>query len=226
MKETTKSTFENINDLISSILWPLLILAFFFAYRRELTNIIQLLLRKLELSNKFTVGSLSFEIEKTAKIYGNSELGKIIKNLSEESIRKLLTLGAGRHSIMVRGNSFTNDNIEKTFLIPSDYEVIMELEQNELIKLDEPFEDFLAFFKGLKFNEREQFKSKDGSSHDTRLELSDEKYTELSIPVSRLSDTQYKKIDSYGLILSETGQKAFDIIVKVISEQITKDTLQ
>ena len=41
---------------------------------------------KLENSSKISFGSLSFEIEKSARISGNENLGKIIKNLSLFSV--------------------------------------------------------------------------------------------------------------------------------------------
>lgn len=223
MKEGSKGIFENINDLIGTILWPVLILIFFVIYRKQISYVAQLLLNKLELSSKISVGSLSFEIEKTAKQYGNFGLGKIIKNLTEPSIRKLLTLGSGRHSMIVRGTKFTEGKSESSFIIPNDYEIFLELEKNGLVKFDEPFDGFLTFFKRLNPDERIQYKSKQGISHDHRLDLSDIKYTEFSIPVSKLSSDQFKKIDSYGLELSESGKKAFEIIVQVISEQIKKN---
>jgi hypothetical protein len=223
MSEIAKSTFENINDLIKATAWPLIVIIIFIFYRKELGSIIKLIPNKIEKSSKITVGSLSFEIEKSAKIAGDEQLGIIIKNLSEKGIRKLLTLGSGRHSIMVRSEKLKNDIQEKAFTTPIDLDVLKELEKNGLIKIDESIDDFVAFFKKLKPIEEVKFKSADGSYRDTEDDNHKEKFMQLSISELSLTEEQRKKIDKYGLELSENGRKAFEIIVHVIAEQINKE---
>ena len=49
---TTKSTFENINDLIKAIIWPLIIILLLIIYGAEINQIIKILPRKFENSSK------------------------------------------------------------------------------------------------------------------------------------------------------------------------------
>jgi hypothetical protein len=113
--DAKKSMFEHIVDLIKVTIWPFMILVFLIFYGSEISQIIKIIPKKLENSSKISVGSLSLEIEKSARITGNFELAEIIKNLSENGIRKLLTLGSGPHSLMVRNQ--INENGQKAFNI-------------------------------------------------------------------------------------------------------------
>jgi hypothetical protein len=222
MTEQRKTTFENINDLFKAILWPLIVLIIFFSYKAELNDIIRLIPKKLESSSKISVGSLSFEIEKTARKTGNEELGEIIKNLSEGSIRKLLTLGSGRHSVMIR-NDVNEYNKEKSYTLPRDFNILIELEKNGLLKADEPLDQFLSFFKRLKPEEKIWYMSNSGSTSRSRDSTFDEKVVDLTISTSKINSKELERIDRFGIELSEMGKKAFGIIVKVISEQINND---
>src|SRR5436190_13220571 len=101
MSENQKGTFENVNDLLKAILWPVLILFIFFTFKNDIINIVHLIPDKIQSSSKISVGGLSIEIEKSAINSGDPKLAGIIKNLSEQGIRKLLTLGKGSFSVMV-----------------------------------------------------------------------------------------------------------------------------
>ena len=137
-----KSNFENVNDLIRATMWPLIVLIFFFAYNTEFNKIIKLIPDRLEQSSKISIGSLSFEIERTAKLTGNEELADIVKNLSEDGIRKLLTLGTGSHALIAHGSFIEGSISETSFNTPPDLDVLLELEKNGLIKGDEPLDKF------------------------------------------------------------------------------------
>ena len=219
MSGTNKSMFENINDLIKSLLWPFIILVLFLNYRSEFNDIIRIIPRKLESSSKISMGSLSFEIEKTAKNSGNEELGIIIKNLSEKGIRKLITLGTEYHRLMLRTEYFEKDKpTVEAFVIPEDIDVYRELERNGLLKPNEPIDNFIEFYKSL--NPIEQKFSSSSGLHKDSLDLT---IVELTVLASKLSSADNERIKNFGTELSESGKKAFDIIVHVISKQINKD---
>lgn len=221
--ENPKSTFENVVNLLSVSLWPLIVIIVFFMYHSEVGKIIKLIPEKLENSSKISVGSLSFEIQKTAAIAGNEELGKIIKNLSEKGIRRLLTLGTGRAAIILRSQVDVNGTREPGFTIPHDYDTLLELEKDGLLNADESLKDFLTFFNGLNPIKSEVYVSEDGLNTSFEKKDGEQKMTELSIPLSKLSAADSQRIDRYGVELSKSGKQAFGIIVKVISGQIKKD---
>lgn len=222
MSELKKTTFEKINDLLKTILWPFIVIGILLVYNVELGKIISLIPQKLESSSKISVGSFSFEIEKTAKKYGNDQLAQSITKLSEKGIIKLLTLGSGRHSIMVRGEEFENDSKIETFSLPFDYEALLELEAQKLLEADEPMEDFASFFMGLNPDRKKVFVSPDGS-RTYRQNESDEEKTKYTISVSKLNQREVERIDRMGVKLSKTGKEAFEIIVQVVGQQINEN---
>jgi hypothetical protein len=220
MAETTKDTFENVNDLLKAVLWPVIVLVVFLTYKEELNKIFQMIPEKLENSSKISVGSLSFEIEKTARRAGNAELGGIIHNLSEDGIRQLLTLGSGRHSIVVRHDPDQFNNFQKNYSLPVNMKVLIELEESSLLKADEPLEAFNKFFMTLNPDEKMVYKSGSILSSEEKHIQNEQKITQFTISESKLSQAQLQRIERMGVELSESGVKAFRIIVGVISEQI------
>jgi len=221
--DVKKSMFENTVDLIKVTIWPFMILVFLVFYGSEINQIIKIIPEKLESSSKISVGSLSLEIEKSARITGNFELADIIKNLSENGIRKLLTLGSGPHSLMVRNEINDHGQQKKAYSIPIDIEVFQELEKCDLLKADEPIDKFISYFKSLNPVKKDRFRDNHGSASDSKRDEFQTGYTEYMLPVENLKSADVEKIDRYEVILSENGQKAFNIIVRVIAEQIKKE---
>ena len=102
-----------------------------------------------------------------------------------------------------------------------------ELEKNDLLvgqqsgnplKLDK----FLKYFDGLNPRIQKRFTSGEGNYSETPSESINKYFEEKSVDISDLSDQDIEKIKHYDVRLSESGKKAFDIIVKVIAEQINK----
>lgn len=173
---------------------------------------------KFKDSSKISTGFLTLEIEKTARSTGNSELAEIIKNLSEQGVRKLLTLGSGRYMIMTRPYES-----EQSFSTPPDLHVFRELEEKGLLVANEDFDGFIKYLKTLGAEERTIHFNGDGSFtkiEDDGGEGDDDEGIQYVIPLSKLSSADYKRVDNFGVELSENGRKAFDIIVRVIAEQI------
>lgn len=223
MPDKAKSTFENIVDLLKAILWPIIVLFIFFSYKTELGEIIRLIPKKIETSSKISIGSISLEIDKKARSTGNEELGGIIKTLSEKGIRRLLTLGIGRYDVIVHSKIYDNGKEGDSYTIPHDWDVLQELEKSGLLKADEPLEKFLSFFKSLHPIGKTVYLSKDDHTSTSPDETYNQKFVELTMPVSRLNADDYKRIDRFAVELSESGKLAFNIIVRVVGEQIKNE---
>lgn len=217
MADTPKSTFENVNELIRTLAWPAIFLLVFFIYGNIFENLIKLVPQKFEQSSKskFSVGSISFEIEQAAKETGNSELGETIQNLEADAIRELLFLGQGPHSILTRQNDSATGKIT-AFKIPPALDVLYDLNKQGLIEISEPIDDFLKFFYSL-------HPITDPESSRKRRKQSEPYYFDLILPVSQLSPEDKERLASYNVRLSESGKKAVDIIVRVTAEQIKKE---
>jgi len=220
MTEVRKSTFQNVNDLIKTLIWPVILLLLLILYGKPIGKTINLLPGKLEQSSKVSVGSLSFEIEKTAISTGNRDLADMIKNLSETSLRKLLTIGYGSLIFTVSSEYDKNGKGEKRYLTPQHIVEFQELEKNKLIAGEESIDNFLKYFKSLGAIEETRYSNDDGTTTYSSTTQSNHPYTELSLLVSKLSVEDEKRIAKYSIELTDKGKKAVDIIVKVIAEQI------
>ncbi|MFT3794721.1 hypothetical protein [Flavobacterium sp.] len=206
MADTPKSTFENTIELLKTLLWPVIILFFFFGYKTEIDQMIAVLPQKFENSSKFSVGSFSFEIEQKAKKSGNEELGEIIKGLSSPAIRKMITMGQGGQSIV----NHTSDNSE--FALSSDFDALLELEASGLVQSDVPLKEFRSYFEQLKPQERDiQSKTADGQPI---------RKTRRFVYANKLKPEQLQYLSGVRVALSEKGKKAFAIVLQVIGEQI------
>jgi len=86
MAEAKKSTFENINDLLKAILWPLVVIIVFIFYHSEVSDM-------FKHSSKVSVGSFSMEIQREARNQGSAELSDVITELSASGIKRLLSMG-------------------------------------------------------------------------------------------------------------------------------------
>ncbi len=223
MPDNPKSTFENINDLLKSILWPFIFLIVFFTYKAEFTKIFKILPEKVENSSKIAIGSFSLEIEKTAQRQGSGELSKVIKALSTEGIKKFLTLGSGRYSIIVRMQDEKNGVKESGYALPNDTETLLELEKANLISGDTPIQSFISYFKKLNPNVKTKYLSDNGSYSYTKTDNFNKEVKEYFLPGSNLSENDLKKIEHFDVFLTDNGHKAFDIIVKVTAEQIKSE---
>ncbi len=214
-----KSNFENVNDLLKAALWPIIAVIVFFSYKDDIGKVIGIIPKKFEDSSKITMGSITLEIEKTARSSGNAELGKIIKNLSERGISKLLTLGQSSHMVMYNTANSHGGPEEHNFKTPSDMDVLLELEKNGLLTGDGSVEEFFDFVKSLDHTTEVVYAYPDGTESQSS---SDDAFRveRLKIEHAILSKQQYKKLDDYTVRLSDDGRKAFEIVIKVIADQI------
>lgn len=196
----------------------------FFTYKSDLNKIIGLIPKQIEKSSKISVGSLSLEIDRTAKISGNVELAEIIKKLSEKGIRKLLTFSSISHAVLV--HSKAKDTNEEYFTLPSDIDVVLELEKNGLIKgnshIDKNLtvEDFISLFKTFPSKKVAIYMSPEGFSMDEKYGKFTEKITQNRVFGSQLRPDELAQLNNYTIQLSDQGKKAYEIIVHVVAEQI------
>lgn len=84
------NTAQLLLEAVKVLIWPLILVGVFFAFRDPLTATIQLIPEKLRESKKVSVGSLSFEIEERAARQGDARAVAGLRHLSEEAISLLL----------------------------------------------------------------------------------------------------------------------------------------
>ncbi len=73
---TDKEKFENINQLIRSLIWPIVLVFVFIIYSTELNQIIQLIPKKLEATSKISVYPSDEPIPYSASLNFSQWLGR------------------------------------------------------------------------------------------------------------------------------------------------------
>ena len=190
-------TFEAFVALVKALAWPLLILYLFAVLRVPLTKTIELLPQKFSESTKFSVGSLSFEIQQSAEARGNPELGKLIGGLSPKAVETLLKIGKTTTSLV----SYSPDSQTYYLLDDQEMDALSELDNKNIVEfIGMPFDEFRRFLENLHLKKQEN-----------RLGFN---------PTRRLTVQEEDALKKQNYRLTEEGQKAFDLIIQVVSQQL------
>jgi hypothetical protein len=219
-----KTKFEKITDFLKTIIWPLIIVIFFLYYNKDISKIIHTVPKKIEASSKLTVGSISLEIDKSAKLSGNEELGKIIKNLSKEGIRKLLWLSFGKFQMFSEREIETKAKSKKGFNFPTDIKILKELEDNGLISTEGmTFNQIYELCQTSRVTKNEHWKGIDSlNNFNINSDVMIREF-EYSISTELLNSKEKQSLTNHMVNLTENGQKAIKIIVDVIATQIKEE---
>lgn len=198
-KFSDTKALEHFVTLVKALAWPILILFLFVVLRVPLTQTIELLPQKFSESTKFSVGSLSFEIQQSAKATGNPELANLIGGLSPKAVETLLKVGKTTTSLV----SYSPDS--QIYYLPDEEELdaLAELENKKIVEFSPmPIAEFRKFPAALSLKKLE---NSTGYSP--------------SRPLTANEEDALKKENRR---LTEVGQKAFELIIQVVSQQLEK----
>lgn len=216
MTTNSKSTFENINEFLKTILWPLIVIIVLFTYHNDISDMFRN-------SSKVSLGSFSMEMQREAKNQGSAELSTIIQELSVPGIKRLLSMG--NYGIYGLIGQRREDNLnEGGYTLPPDISNWEELIDADLVGT-ENFEinEVIKLFKTLKAEEITVYYDDQGSSSTFK----DSKYpyqgTEYFLATSKLTPENIRKLEGYSIRLTDNGRKALDIIVETTAKQIKKE---
>jgi hypothetical protein len=215
MEGKSKSTFENVNDLLKAILWPLIVVIILIAYHSDISDMFRN-------SSKVSLGSFSMEMQREAKSQGSAELSNIIQELSVPGIKRLLAMGSyGSYGLI--GTLREYEGHEGGYTLAPDISAWEELIDNGLVGTDNfTISEVVELFETLNAEESTVFYDDyGGSSH-----FEDSKYpyqgTQYFIAYSKLTPELERKLEGYSIRLTENGRKAVDIIVETTAKQIKK----
>lgn len=213
----SKSTFENINEFLKVILWPLIIIVVLITYHNDVSDMFRN-------SSKVSVGSFSMEMQREAKSQGSSELSTIIQELSVPGIKRLLSMGTYGHYALI-GESSEYGAHERGYTLSPDiysWEELMNagLVSGENFNIDE----LIELFKSLKAEESIVFYDDQGNSSTFKDSKYPHRGIEYYIPASKLNSEREQKLEGYSVSLTDKGRKAIDIIVETTARQIKNDT--
>lgn len=215
MTTTGKSKFENINDFLKVILWPIIVLIVIAIYHKDVS-------RMFQSSSKVSIGSFTMEMQKEAQSQGSGELSGIIEKLSTPGIKRLLSMGNfGRFGLVGRNSGIGGK--EEGYSLSPDIFNWSELIDAGLVQGDGfSIDDIISEFKNLKAEETIMYYDDEGNSSTIKDSKYPKKGAEYYIPLSRLTNDNRMKLESYSVELTENGKKALNIIVETTARQIKK----
>lgn len=216
MDTNSKSTFENINELLKAILWPLIVVIVLTTYHNDVSD----MFRK---SSKVSLGSFSMEMQQEAKNQGSAELSKIIQELSVPGIKRLLSMGTyGTYGLIGQRKEYGDHEGGYTLspdILSWDELIKADLVRGENFKIDE----LIQLFKNLKAEENTIYYDDQGSSSTFKDSKYPNQGIEYFIPMSKLNPELERKLEGYSIRLTDNGRTALDIIVETTARQIKKD---
>jgi len=213
MTDTKKSNFENINDLLKALLWPLVAVTVILMFKGEVRTMFQN-------SSKVTLGSFSMEIQREAANQGQSELSTIITKLSIPGLKKLMAMSsAGRFGLVSNRRPYQGN--EGGYSLNADLSVWAELEKSGLIS-GESFNisSLIDHFKKLGAKETKVFYNDEGSTTTADTKQYQYEGMEYFISNTQLNDSEKAKLENFSVALTEKGRKAVNIIVETTARQI------
>ena len=193
------SFIEFLSKVLGLITWQVIVLIAIMMFYAPLRQIADLLPAKLARSNEINVGVLSLKIQEEAKAAGSEELATIITGLSQDAIKWLLNLGNSSYRVI--GSDDGGTGIVRNYYLPKHYAVWKELEDKGLIQSDVNLNAFEKYFHSLNPIEVEE---------PIRYE----------IPVSTLTQAQIDELLKNSVELSDTGKRAYEIIIIVVADMI------
>ena len=142
MDTNSKSTFENINELLKAILWPLIVIIIVFTYHNDISDMFRN-------SSKVSLGSFSMEMQREAKNQGSAELSNIIQELSVLGIKRLLSMGIfGNYGLIGTRREYSGH--EGGYTLAPDISSWEELINNGLVETENfKINELVKLFKTL-----------------------------------------------------------------------------
>jgi hypothetical protein len=196
-KDRTKqigSYIDLISKCINLVNWPIVAIIIIILFYSPFKRIVELIPGKFEQSSEISIGTiLSLKIQEQAKASGNEELATIIEGLSKDSIEWILKIGDGSYRVI--GSDDGGTGIAINYFISPSYSVWIELYNRGLITSTVDLFKFKVLFNSL------------GPIND-------------KIPVNSLTEQQKDQLLNNYIELSDSGKKAYEIIIKVITDSI------
>jgi len=184
-----------VAKLVALLTWPLVVVITLAIFHAPLLRIATLLPEKFERSNEITVGSLSLKIQERAKATGSEELASTITGLSQGGLEWLLKIGDAPHRVIT--NAGARPGTTAGYMLSPSYGVWKELEAKGLLVATTNLTQFEQDFQSL-------------GPQDGHL------------PSSKLDADQDKKLTANTIQLSESGKRAYRIIIGVVTEMIAR----
>jgi hypothetical protein len=195
-----------ITSLVGALAWPSVCLYALVYFRKPLRAALELLPSKLQNVSKFSVGSLSFEIQAVLQANGDTELMNLFQKLSRPVLEKLLDLKEKNRFYGLVTSSTKRDTDGRLLSLrdESELEVLREMSALGLIQFTEPIDDFLKFFQEL-------------PSYTLKAAppRSEAWVSEAALPPELI-----KRLTQMHFSLTDLGRRAYDTLFTVVIRQL------
>jgi len=182
-----------VSKLVGLLTWPVVVLVAVALFYSPMRRIADMLPEKFEQSNEIGIGGISVKIAQQAKASGNEELAKIISGLSENAIEWLLKIGDGSHRVIGSDDGRTGTVANYFYRSNSGWK---ELEASGLLMANTPLPQFETFFNSL------------GPVDDR-------------VAKKTLSREQEDRLLNNSVRLTDSGQRAYRIVISVVADMIS-----
>lgn len=198
---------KTIIDLVTSLVWPGIIMWVLFYFRNQIKRLLDLLPSKLNQASKISVGSFSLEIEEKLKELGMSDLTETMHTLSREAYELIIKLGNTSSYYHLISQSWSNDGTSY-FSLPSDKELkfYKEIEEKGIIEFSEPLDEIVEKFKKFK--------------NCKKRSVPDPTWSILAVDLPEDAKEQFKNI-MYNL--TNKGKRIYDAMFDIIINEFCKD---
>ena len=192
--QRTESIIDIIAKMLRLLTWPLLILIIIIVFNSPISQTINLIPEMFEKSTEIEIANfLHLKVQEKAKSSGNEELASIIEGLSKEGIEWILKLGEGSYRVIGTDGGRTGE-VTHYFISPN-YPVWIELADRGLLESTQDLYKYKTFFDSL--------------GPETGR-----------ISADSLTERQKADLLNNWVKLSDTGKKAYDIVLEVIADAI------
>jgi hypothetical protein len=208
--DAADSTFANIVKLIQALVWPVLLLFLFLAFRDPFSRTIAEVPDLIGHASEMKIGGVSVTIEQQARDTGDAKLAAALKGLSPDA-RKLM-LEVGTHNVQIWGAYYAGDTTHRRYFLTIPAAPMAELSSRGLAHVrdresyNDPTDQIAAYNTFLRRLHLQQIVDPNDRSENLHFRA-----------VTPLTPEQDKQLDLYEISLTDLGKKAYGVILDVVT---------
>lgn len=198
-KEKKTDLFSLILALIKTLVWPIVILTIYLQVKDPILHTFQQIPGALSQSQKLSVGTLSFEIERSLETDGDQELKDRIRGLSYDEFVEL-------HRLYRRGRCWVVFSFDrKRFFLPGQQQIELwsKLSDRGLVTFPIPLYEFWGRLNVLPIKQKIEIES----GYEYILKI-------------RATDAEVRTVDTQCTDISEPGERVVLITVSFLFKQL------
>jgi len=210
---TLSESLERYLPTLIKLAWPCVAIVVLMALHEPLIS-------KLQEAQQMSIGGFSIKVRDEIVASGSPQLAKALSGLSQTAIELLMDIGD--KDMRVAGEATDSTGSVTAISVTIDKFKYVELERKGFLSGNEPYSEFIKWVVSLP-GKVEIFYHVTASGEES-IGRPDEPYVVYeiySIDVSKISETDKKKLLNTYYTLSKEGLKVWKLIAKVVAEQLS-----